>query len=71
MHRTLKETPVRQYDDQTHQHLKKHFHAFRMTYNLAKWLNTLRGLTPMNISVNAGKKHQNALPSTRTITPCD
>ena len=46
MNRTLKEATVRKYYYQTHQHSKKHLHAFQMAYNFAKRLKTLHGLTP-------------------------
>jgi len=46
MNRTLKEATVKNYHDQTHQHLKAHLQAFLMAYNCAKRLKTLRGLTP-------------------------
>jgi hypothetical protein len=46
MNRTLKEATVKNYQDQTHQHLKAHLQAFLMAYNCAKRLTTLRGLTP-------------------------
>lgn len=71
MNRTLKEAPVKRFYYQTHQHLKEHFYAFLMADNFAKRLKTLRGLTRMNTSVNAGKKHQNALPSIHAIIPWD
>jgi hypothetical protein len=71
MNRTLKEATVITYYDQTPQHLKEHLHAFLMAYNFVKRLKTLRGLPLMHISVNAGKKIPNALPSIRTITPWD
>jgi hypothetical protein len=46
MNRTIKETTVKKYYYQTHQHLKGHLQAFLMAYNFAKRLKTLNGLTP-------------------------
>jgi hypothetical protein len=46
MNRALKDAPVKQYDYQTHHHLKDHLHAFLMADNFAKRLQTLKGLTP-------------------------
>ena len=46
MNRTLKEATVKKYDDETHDHLKAHLHAFLMAYNCAKRLKALTGLTP-------------------------
>jgi transposase InsO family protein len=45
MNRTLKDATVKKYSSQTHQHLKEPLQAFRMAYNFAKPLKTLRGLT--------------------------
>ena len=46
MNRTLKESTVKKYYYQTHEHLKTHMHSFVMAYNFARRLKTLKGLTP-------------------------
>ncbi len=46
MNRTLQDVTVKQYDDQTHQHVKAHLQAFLMAYNFARRLKTLQGRTP-------------------------
>jgi len=46
MNRTLKEATVKKYYYQTHEHLKTHMQTFLMSYNFAKRLKTLKGLTP-------------------------
>jgi hypothetical protein len=47
MNRTLKETTVKKYYYQPHQHLKGYLRAFLLAYNFAKRLKTFRGLTPL------------------------
>jgi hypothetical protein len=46
MNRTLQEATVKKFYYLTHQYLKEHLHTFLMTYNFAKRLKVLRGLTP-------------------------
>ena len=46
MNRTLKDATVKKYYYQTHHNLKAHLQAFLMTYNFAKRLKPLKGLTP-------------------------
>jgi transposase InsO family protein len=46
MNRTRKEATVKNYHEETHDHLKAHLHAFLMASNFAKRLKTLKGLTP-------------------------
>ena len=45
MNRTIKEATVKRYYYQSHDHLKRHLHAFLMAYNIAKRLKALKGLT--------------------------
>ena len=45
MNRTIKEATVKRYYYQSHDHLKRHLHAFLMAYNFAKRLKALKGLT--------------------------
>jgi transposase InsO family protein len=71
MNRTLRDATVKKDSYQTHQHLKEHLHAFQMAYNFAKRLKALKGLTPTNTSVNAGKKNRSVLPSIHAITLWD
>ncbi len=51
MNRTLKEATVNRYFYQSHAHLEKHLQAFISAYNFARWLKTLRGLTPYEFIV--------------------
>ncbi|MGH7947163.1 MAG: IS481 family transposase, partial [Opitutaceae bacterium] len=44
--RTIKDATVKRYYYQSHDHLKRHLHAFLMAYNFVKRLKTLKGLTP-------------------------
>jgi Integrase core domain len=46
MCQTIQEATVKSYYYQSHDHLKRHLHAFLMAYNFAKRLKTLKGLTP-------------------------
>jgi hypothetical protein len=46
MCQTIKEATVKRYCYQSHDHLKRHLHAFLMAYNFAKRLKTLKGLIP-------------------------
>jgi hypothetical protein len=46
MNRTRKEAAVKKYHYQTHHHLEEQLHTFLMTYNVARRLKTLKGLTP-------------------------
>jgi IS30 family transposase len=46
MNRTIKEATVSRYYYTTHEALKKHLHAFLMTYNFANRLKTLKGKSP-------------------------
>jgi len=46
MNRTLKQATVYRYDYDTHQQLRDHLTTFLLTYNFAKRLKTLKGLTP-------------------------
>ncbi|MGH8455198.1 MAG: integrase core domain-containing protein, partial [Nevskiales bacterium] len=46
MNRTIKDATVKRYYYQSHDHLKRHLHAFLMAYNFVKRLKTLKGLTP-------------------------
>ena len=59
MNRTIKEATVWRYYYHSHDHLKRHLHAFLMAYNFAKRLKTLRGLTPMNTSAKSGQPSPN------------
>ncbi len=47
MNRTLKEATVRRYHYASHDQLREHLQAFLDTYNYAKRLKTLKGLTPI------------------------
>ncbi len=47
MNRTLKEATVRRYHYETKRQLEDHLGAFLDSYNFAKRLKTLRGLTPL------------------------
>jgi transposase InsO family protein len=46
MNRTLKDATVRRYYYDTHDQLRGHLGDFLTAYNFARWLRTLRGLTP-------------------------
>jgi hypothetical protein len=46
MNRMRKDATVKKYPDQTHQPLKAHLQVFLMSYNVAKRLKALTGLTP-------------------------
>jgi len=46
MNRTIKEATIQRFHYQTTQELNDHSQAFLLAYNHAKWLKTLRGLTP-------------------------
>jgi len=46
LNRTIKEATVWRYYYQSHDHLKRHLHAFLMAYNFTKRLKNLKGLTP-------------------------
>jgi hypothetical protein len=46
MNRTLKEATVKRYHHETHDELRQHLDQFVAAYNLARRLETLRGLTP-------------------------
>ena len=46
MNRTIKEATVKRYHYQNHDQLREHLQAFIKTYNFAKRLKTLKGLTP-------------------------
>jgi hypothetical protein len=65
MNRTLKEATVKTSYYQAHQHLKEHLHTFRMAYNFAKRLKTLRGLTPYEDICPCWQKE----PARLTINP--
>jgi len=45
MNRTIKEAPVKRYYYETHEQLKAHLNLFLTTYNFARRLKTLKGLT--------------------------
>jgi transposase InsO family protein len=66
MHRTLQEAPVKNYDDQTHPHLKDHLHTFQMADNVAKRLKTLKGLPPYEDICHCWQKE----PERCTVNPC-
>ncbi len=65
MNRTLKEATVKRYYYQTHQQLKEHLQTFLMADNFAKWLKTLRGLTPYQFICQAWQNN----PLHFTINP--
>ena len=65
MTRTLKEATVKKYYYQTHQHLKQHLSHFVKTYNFAKRLKTLKGLTPHEYIIKIWKNE----PERFTINP--
>jgi Integrase core domain len=65
MNRTRKETTVKKYPYQTHQHLKEYLHAFLIAYNFAKRLKTLNGLTPYEYICHCWQKE----PERFTINP--
>lgn len=46
MNRTIKEATVKRYHYETHRQLKEHLSQFLMSYNFARRLKTLKGLTP-------------------------
>jgi transposase-like protein len=46
MNRTLKEATVKRYHYESHDQLRAHLQIFLDAYNHARWLKTLRGLTP-------------------------
>ena len=46
MNRTTKEATVKRYHHDSHDQLRTHLANFVMAYNFAKWLKTLKGLTP-------------------------
>lgn len=53
---TGKKATVKRSRDRTHGYLKQRLHAFLTADNVAKRLKTLKGLTPYECSVSAGKK---------------
>jgi transposase InsO family protein len=63
---TAKQFAVKQFYDQTHQHIKGHLHAFLMAYNFAKRLKTLTGLTPDEYICQCWQKE----PERFTINSC-
>ncbi|MFK4529292.1 hypothetical protein ABIF90_007273 [Bradyrhizobium japonicum] len=46
MNRTIKDATVRRFHYKTHSELRSHLSDFVNTYNFAKRLKTLKGLTP-------------------------
>jgi len=54
-----------------HIDIKEHLHNLLIAYNLAKRLKTLKGLTPYELSVIAGKKNPIILPSIHSVTLWD
>jgi len=56
MNRTLKGATVKRYYYQTHQQLKEHLQTFLMSYNFARRLKTLRGLTPYQFICQSWQK---------------
>jgi transposase InsO family protein len=46
MNRTIKEATVKRYYYASHDQLKAHLQSFLMSYNFARWLKTLKGMTP-------------------------
>lgn len=56
LNRKLKEATVKRYRYDSHDHLEQHLQTFLGAYNYAKRLKTLKGLTSLNTSANAGQK---------------
>jgi hypothetical protein len=65
MNPTLKEAMVKRDDDETHEHLKAHLHAFLMADNFAKRLKTLKGQTPYEYMCKGWQRE----PECFTINP--
>lgn len=53
MNRTLKEATIKRYHYNSHEELKKHLYAFLNTYNFAKRLKALKGLTPYEFIIKS------------------
>jgi transposase InsO family protein len=66
MNRTLKEATVKKCYYETHDHLKKHLHAFLMAYNFPKRLKTLKGLTSYEYICKCWQKE----PERFTVNSC-
>ncbi len=62
MNRTIKEATVKRYHYDSHAQLIAHLHDLINAYNYGRRLETLRGLTPLNTSANAGQMSQNDSP---------
>jgi transposase InsO family protein len=56
MNRTLKDATVKRYYDANHQSFKEHLYNFLNTYNFAKRLKTLQGLTPYEYIIKCWQK---------------
>jgi hypothetical protein len=68
MCQTIKEATVKRYCYQSHDHLKRHLHAFLMAYNFAKRLKTLKGLTPYEYVCKIWTREPDAFMSVRSGT---
>ena len=55
MHRTIKDAAVRSFHYDSHDLLWQHLADFVAAYNSARWLKTLRGLTPYEASAKPGR----------------
>jgi len=65
MNRTLKEATVKRYYYDNHDHLRRHLYDFINSYNFAKRLKTLKGLTPYEFIVKTWQKE----PQRFTLNP--
>src|SRR5262249_33901271 len=59
MNRTIKDATVRRFYYDTTQSLRARLATFLDAYNFAKWLKSLRGLTPSSGSVSSGQSSPN------------
>ena len=57
--RTLKEATVRRYHYSSHDQLRGHLETFLAAYNFARWLKTLKGLTPYEFNIKCWTEDPN------------
>ena len=67
MNRMLKEATVQRFHYATHEQLQQHLGQFLDAYDFAKWLKTLKGLTPCEAICEAWAESHAYSPQTRII----